>query len=118
MAKKLKNKKKHLQKEERFCIEKMLRQGKSFSEIGRILDRGLSTVSEEVNENEGRENYNAKQAHHRAYLKQYWKKKNCNKVAMNGHLSRFVEKKLSNGWSPETISVRLKIQSGLPYVSR
>lgn len=118
MAKKLKNKKKHLQKEERFCIEKMLRQNKSFSEIGRVLGRGLSTVSEEVRGSGGRENYNAKRAHHRAYLKQYWKKRNCNKVAMNGHLSRFVEKSLSKGWSPETISCRLEIQSGLPYASR
>lgn len=118
MGKKLKNKKKHLQKEERFCIEKMLKRSKSFSEIARVLGRGLSTVSEEVNENGGRENYNAKIAHHRAYLKQYWKKRHCNKVAMNGHLSRFVEKNLRKGWSPETISKRLEIQSGLPYASR
>ncbi len=118
MEKKSKNKKKHLQQEERFCIEKMLKQGKSFGEIGRTLERGLSTISEEVNENGGRENYQAKRADHRAYLKQYWKKKNCNKVAMDGHLSRFVEKSLSKGWSPETISSRLEIQSGLPYASR
>ena len=118
MAKKLKNKKKHLQKEERFCIQKMLKQRKSFSEIGRTLDRGLSTISEEVNENGGRENYNAKRASNRAYLKQYWKKKNCNKIAMDGHLTRFVEKNLAKGWSPETISCRLYIQSGLPYASR
>jgi IS30 family transposase len=118
MAKKLKNKKKHLQKEERFCIEKMLKQDKSFSEIARILGRGLSTISEEVNENGRRKRYNGNVADHRAYLKQYWKKKNCNKVAMNGHLSKFVEKKLSLGWSPETISMRLEIQSGLPYASR
>ena len=100
MAKKLKNKKKHLRKEERFCIEKMLRQSKSFSEVARTLGRGLSTISEEVKENGGRENYNAKKANHRAQLKQYWKKKNCNKVAMDGHLSRFVEKNLGKGWSP------------------
>ncbi len=118
MAKKLKNKKKHLKKEERFCIEKMLKQGSSFSEIARILDRGLSTISEEVNENGRRRKYRAEMADHRAYLKQYWKKKNCNKVAMNSHLSRFVEKSLSKGWSPETISMRLEIQSGLPYASR
>jgi len=53
MSKNLKNKKKHLQKEERFCIEKMLKQGKSFGEISRVLGRGLSTISEEVNENGG-----------------------------------------------------------------
>ena len=113
MAKNLKNKKKHLRKEERFCIEKMLRQGKSFAEIGRTLCRGLSTISEEVNGNGGRFQYHAKKAQHRSYLKQYRKKRNCNKVAMNAHLSRFVERKLEKGWSPETIRDRLKNQSGL-----
>lgn len=117
MAKNLKNKKKHLQKEERFCIEKMLRQGNSFSEVSRTLGRGLSTVSEEVTANNGRIKYSAEKADHRAYLKQYWKKKNCNKVAMDGHLARFVEKRLSKGWSPETISCRLETQSGLKYAS-
>src|SRR3989344_763418 len=117
MRKNAKNKKKHLQKEERFCIEKMLKRKKSFGEISRTLGRGLSTVSEEVNDNGGRENYNAKKADHRAHLKQYWKKKNCNKVAMDGHLYKFVEKSLRKGWSPETISCRLEIQSGLKYAS-
>lgn len=110
-----KNKKKHLRKEERFCIEKMVGQGKSFAEIGRTLGRGLSTVSEEVMGNGGRENYDAKRADHRAYLRQYWKKRECNKVALNGHVSRFVERKLSLGWSPETIRDRLRIQSGIGY---
>jgi len=118
MAKIQRNKKKHLQIEERFCIEKMLRKDKSFGEISRTLGRGLSTISEEVNGNGGRDKYNAEQAHHRAYIKQYWKKKGCNKVAMDNNLSKFVEKKLRCGWSPETISDRLKIQSGLNYASR
>src|SRR3989344_881303 len=117
MRKNGKNKKKHLQKEERFCIEKMLKQNESFSEIARTLDRGLSTISEEVNDNSGRKNYSAEKADHRAHLKQHWKKKNCNKVAMDGHLYKFVEKSLSKGWSPETISCRLEIQSGLKYAS-
>jgi len=43
------NKKKHLDKEERFCIDRLLKQRKSFGEIGRTLGRGLSTISEEVN---------------------------------------------------------------------
>ena len=103
-----KNKKKHLRKEERFCIEKMLRQEKSFGEIGRTLDRGVSTISEEVNENGGRKKYKAEKAHRRAYLKQYRKKRNCNKVAMNGDLLRFVERRLEQGWSPETIRDRIE----------
>ncbi|MFA6258816.1 MAG: helix-turn-helix domain-containing protein, partial [Candidatus Paceibacterota bacterium] len=59
MAKKLKNKKKHLKKEERFCIERMLKMGKSFGEIARTLDRGLSTISGEANGNGGRGRYDA-----------------------------------------------------------
>jgi IS30 family transposase len=118
MAKIQRNKKKHLKIEERFCIEKMLKQCKSFGEIGRTLGRGISTISEEVNSNGGRDKYKAEQAEHRAYMRQYRKKRNCNKVAMDSHLSKFVENKLSCGWSPETISDRLKIQSGLKYASR
>jgi IS30 family transposase len=112
------NKKKHLSDEERFCIEKMLGVGESFGQIGRTLRRGLSTVSEEVKANGGREKYRAKSAIVRAYFKQYRKKRNCNKVAMDGQLTRFVERKLEQGWSPETISCRLKKQSRLKYASR
>lgn len=112
-----KNKKSHLRKEERFCIEKMLEQDKSFSEIARVLGRGLSTISEEVNENGGRRKYNAQKAEHRAYLKQYRKKRDCNRVAMNGDLLRFVERRLEQGWSPETIRDRIEEKGGVPYVS-
>ncbi|MBU6501227.1 MAG: IS30 family transposase [Patescibacteria group bacterium] len=111
------NKKKHLSFEERFCIRKLLVRGKSFGEIGRTLCRGISTISEEVNENGGREFYDPNKAERRAYWKQYLKKRECNKVAMDGSLSRFVEKCLAKGWSPETISARLKKKRGLPYAS-
>jgi IS30 family transposase len=118
MAKNSKNKKKHLSDEERFCIEKMLRVGKSLVDIGKTLGRGKSTITEEVNRNGGRKKYRAEAAIRRAYWKQYRKKRNCNKVACDGHLTRFIEKKLESGWSPESISSRLKIQSGLPYASK
>src|ERR1019366_1131955 len=121
MAKNLKNKKKHLTDEERFCIEKMLHNPNRkipLHEIASTLTRGLSTICEEVNNNGGRDAYTAEQAIRRAYWKQYRKKRNCNKVAMDGHLTRFVEKKLESGWSPESIACRLKTQSGLVYASK
>ena len=117
MAKNQKNKKKHLSDEERFCIEKMLGAGETFKEIARTLGRGRSTVCEEVNANGDRDRYEAKKAVNKAYLKQYRKKRNCNKVAMDGHLTRFVERKLEAGWSPETISCRMETQSGITYAS-
>ena len=117
MAKNLKNKKKHLSDEERFCIEKMLGVGESFVDIGRALGRGKSTICEEVRANGGKKRYRAEVAIRRAYWKQYRKKRNCNKVALDGHLTKFVEKKLKAGWSPGSISARLEIQSGLQYAS-
>jgi IS30 family transposase len=70
-----------------------------------------------VKANGGRKKYRAEASIRRAYWKQYRKKRNCNKVALDGHLSKFVEKKLEAGWSPGAISARLKIQSGLQYAS-
>lgn len=113
----MKNKKKHLSKEERFCIEKMCKAGISQIEMSRILNRGKSTISEEIKENGGRDVYCAKKAINRAYIKQYRKKRDCNKVALDGHLVKFVENKLSCGWSPETISSNLEKKSGLQYAS-
>lgn len=111
------NKRKHLTDKERFCIEKLLRRGKSFGEIARTLNRGLSTISEEVSANCGRSHYDARLAAQRAYWKQYRKKRHCNRVALDGHLVKFVDKNLRRGWSPETIAARLKKQSGLNYAS-
>ena len=102
------NKKQHLTERERFCIEKMLRVGSSLTEIARTLGRGLSTLSEEVKANGGRESYTAKCAHRRAFFKQYRKKRECNKVAMDGALTRYVEKSLERGLSPEAISARIE----------
>jgi transposase, IS30 family len=112
------NKRRHLSNEERFCIEKMLGVGGSLVDIGKALSRGKSTICEEVKANGGRKKYRAETAIRRAYWKQYRKKRNCNKVACDGHLTKFVEKKLVSGWSPESISSRLKIQSGLSYASK
>jgi transposase, IS30 family len=111
------NKKKHISKEEMFCIEKMCRANATFTDISKTLNRGKSTISEVVNANGGRQKFSAEKAIRRAYWKQYRKKKDCNKVALDGHLTRFVEKKLVAGWSPGSISSRLEHQSGLAYVS-
>ena len=117
MAKKNRNKQKHLRKEERFCIEKMLQAGDTLTKIAETLHRGLSTISEEVSANGGRAKYCAEKAHKRAYWKQYLKKKNCNKVAMDSALSRMVEMELRNRRSPEEIAAVLKQRGVLNYAS-
>lgn len=102
------NKKKHLTKEERFCIEKMLKARKTYRDVADTLGRGISTMSEEIKRNGGRHSYDAKKAHHRAYVKQWRKKQECLKVATDGLLSNYTEKALRRFVSPERISGRLK----------
>ncbi len=111
------NKKKHLSDKERFCIEKMLGENESFHKIARTLGRGVSTISEEVDRNGGRDRYQSNKGKLRAYWKQYRKKRDCNKVAMNGGLGRFVEKSLGLGWSPETIRDRIREEERYEYTS-
>ncbi len=102
------NKKNHLRKEERFCIEKMLQANATYREIAEVLRRGESSIGHEVRRNDGRERYDASKAHHRAYLRQYRKKRMCMKVAMDRGIQKHVEHYLyRHGWSPETISATL-----------
>jgi IS30 family transposase len=111
------NKTKHLSYEERFAIQKMLHTGATYTHISLVLERGVSTISEEVKKNGGKERYDANKAHNRAYWRQYRKKRDCNQVAMHGALARYVEKKLRDGWSPEVISQRLAREKRFPYAS-
>jgi IS30 family transposase len=102
------NKAKHLLKEERFCIEKMKKAGFSSEDIAKTIGRGKSTVDEELRKNGGITKYEYKTAHHRAYLKQYRKKRTCMKVAMDIGIRQKVEHYLfEKDWSPETISAAL-----------
>jgi len=108
------NKKEHLLKEERFCIEKMKKAGFSSEEIAKTIGRGKSTVDEEIRKNGGIEAYEYQKAHHRAYLKQYRKKRTCMKVAMNIGIRQKVEYYLfEKDWSPETISAALWVNHRL-----
>jgi len=102
------NKSSHFTYEERVIIEALLKEEYSYQHIATNLSRGKSSVGEEVQRNGGKKKYKAKKAHQRAYLRQYRKKQTCNKVALSRFLTRFVERKLRLGWSPERIASRLR----------
>jgi IS30 family transposase len=108
------NKREHLLKEERFCIEKMKKAGFSSEQIAKTIGRGKSTVDEELARGGGIEAYDYKVAHQRAYLKQYHKKKECLKVAMDTGISHLTEYYLCiKDWSPDTISAQLWLHHNL-----
>jgi len=105
-----KNKKKHLTFEERYTVEKMLNKGKKQKEIAEILERGMSTISEEIsrgkvlNSKTGIMEYIAKKANHKAYSRQYWKKKNSLKISPYLPICKDIDKRIVSGQSPESIS--------------
>ena len=108
------NKREHLLKEERFCIEKMKKAGFSSEQIAKTIGRGKSTIDEEIARGGGIEAYHYEVAHKRAYLKQYHKKKDCLKVAMDTGLCHLTEYYLCiKDWSPETIAATLWLKHNL-----
>jgi len=109
------NKRNHLRKEERFVIEKMLNKNKKIVEIAEILERDKSTISKEIKNNSvlnpktNKKEYIATKAHHKAYLKQYWKKKTCLKtLSISKRVKNEIDKRIISGQSPENISGWIK----------
>jgi IS30 family transposase len=97
----------HLSFEERFVIETLFKKNTSMRAIALILERSQNTVSNEIKKNSTKGIYDAKKAHHKAYLKRWRSKTQCLKVAMNDFLYRYVDRKLRSKWSPEQISGEL-----------
>ena len=109
---------KHLSLYERQRIEKYLNQGYSQRFIARKLGRSVSSISTEIRENSINGIYEARKAHHKAYVKRRQAKRQCLKVAMNPELKRFVTKNILDDQSPEGISGRLKqVETQLEYAS-
>ena len=111
------NKRQHLLYEERFCIEKMLKVGNNLITIANTLERGLSTISQEISNNGGKLKYMAKNAQDSSNTKQNTKKQMYNKVIMNVKLSKFVKRKIKEGISPEAISILLNARQDLVQAS-
>jgi IS30 family transposase len=97
---------KHLCEKERFAIEVLFKKHTSIRGIALILDRSPNTISREIKR--CKHKYKANKASRHAYMKKYWRKRDCMKVAMDSFLNRFVREKLKEKWSPKQMSGYLK----------
>lgn len=97
--------KRSLSKAEREEISRGIATGCSGREIARRMSRAVSTVSREINRNQGRRRYRAIDADDTAWERSR-RPKTC-KLAQP-YLQRIVAKKLSLEWSPDQISGWLK----------
>src|SRR3989338_3395967 len=109
---------KHFDLSEREKIEKFLRKGRSLRWISSMLDRSVSSVSDEIKNNSVKGRYTGKKAEHKAYVKRQESKRDCLKVAMDVNLKKFVIENIKDDQSPEGISGRLKhIEKQIKYAS-
>ena len=92
---------------EREGISRGLCQGHSFRQIGRDLNRPVSTISREVNRHGGREAYRAARADRQAWDSAR-RPKAC-VLATRPTLQRIVARKLERKWSPRQVSRWLKL---------
>jgi len=112
------NKFNHFNLGERKRIERYLGKGKSLREIARILDRSVSSISDEIRNNSVGEIYNAKKANHKAYVKRQASKRDCLKVATDVKLEKFVVEGIKDDQSPDGLSGRLKyVEKSIQYAS-
>ena len=104
---------KHFTLSERNCLQQFLAEGKSYREIGRLLDRSASTISREVKRNfsYGKKRYNAWRATI-LYMLRRRKSVRNHKINPNTELYAFICECLKKYWSPEVIANRCK-QQGL-----
>jgi IS30 family transposase len=108
----------HLCFGERKIIEKLLRKKKSIRAIARMLERGISCISNEIKLGKTNGVYDAKKAEAKAVLRRKNSKFQCMKVAQNTDLKKFVIENILEDQSPEGISGRLKeVEKNLEYAS-
>lgn len=99
-------------------MERSLKKGKSLRWIAGRLDRGVSSISDEVRRNSVKGKYNAEKADHKAYVKRKYSKVQCMKVITDSDLRNFVVNNLKRDQSPEGISGRLKfVEKNILYAS-
>lgn len=95
---------------ERFEIEKLLSHHLSYTEIANRLGRNKSSIQREVVKNGGRLKYQAMKALSRAVYKASDKRLYKTKLNTNPELGKYVHEKLGLHWSPQQISVSLKLK--------
>lgn len=108
----------HFSSEERKQIEYWLKKQKSLRQIADLLERSVSSISDEIQRNKVKGIYNSQKANHKAYVRRKDSKIQCLKVVMNPVLRNYVETNIIAHQSPEGISGRLKhVETRIPYAS-
>lgn len=102
---------------ERLELALLRRRGYGVREIARVLGRNPATISRELRRNATVERYEPRWAQAKARLRRRFSKFQGMKVRLRPELERSVIEGLQQGWSPEQIAGRLRLESGRTVVS-
>lgn len=109
----------HIKKAERLEMAILLKKGYSYRNIADVLQRSVSSISDEINHNSVNGQYDPVKANHKAYVKRKYSKYQGMKIVQDKSLSDYVKGKLQQDWSPEQIAGRIKkIDKHIKYASR
>lgn len=93
---------------EREEISRGLAQGEGILAIGQRLGRSVSTISREIDRNNGKSGYRALSAGNRARAAASARRHGKRRLMSNERLNRYVVEKLRRHWSPEEIVKRMR----------
>jgi IS30 family transposase len=109
----------HLSQSERDEIHILKSRGYSLRAIGRAMNRSVSTISDELSQNQTNGTYDPKKASHKAYVRRKYSKYQGMKIVANSRLQKFVDEKLYDDQSPKNLAGRItKHEKHLPSVSK
>ena len=109
----------HLSQSDRDEIYILKNRGYSLRDIGRAINRAVSTISDEISLNQTNGIYDPKKANHKAYVRRKYSKYQGMKIVGNSQLQEFVDKKLYDDQSPKNLAGRItKHEKYLPSVSK
>jgi len=104
---------KRMSAEERRLIYQWRREGRGVREISKLLGRCASSISREVERNTGKRGYRPKQAHKKAQ----WRARRREARRFTDEVREDAERRLREGWTPEMICGRAKLE-GRPSVCK
>jgi len=109
---------KHIRRAERTEISFLLKRAYSQRDIAEMLERSVSSISEEISKNSVDGIYDPDKADRKAYARRWLSKHEGMKVAEDIQLRNYVEEKLQEDWSPEQIAGRIKeVDKDVKYAS-
>ena len=104
---------KRMSAEERRLIYQWRREGCGVRKISKLLGRCASSISREIARNTGKRGYRSKQAHKKAQ----WRARRRGARRFTDEVREDAERRLREGWTPEMISGRAKLE-GRPSVCK